>query len=274
MKRLSLICVAALVTLGAQAQRARAEELPPKYQAAVNKGLEWLAKQQYRDGHWDANGGQYPMAMTALAGMALLMEGSTIREGKYADKIRRAVDWFISRSQRNGLLGNPNNPMEGGRYMYGHGFGTLFLASVYGEEEDADRRKKLEDVLTRAVQFIGEAQSTTGGWNYVSNKDGGGDGHEGSVTITQMQALRAARIASDPAMHVVLKAYPFEPRTGHYIQMTSPVKRPAVRIGDPNISAIETGAGAKDGHYRFVHFGIFEACRGCLPTRLVDARSP
>ena len=82
--------------------------------------------------------------MTALAGMALLMEGSTIREGKYADNIRRAVDWLMDRVQPNGLIGNPNNPTEAGRYMYGHGFGLLFLACVYGEEEDADRRKKLE----------------------------------------------------------------------------------------------------------------------------------
>ena len=39
------------------------------------------------DGHWEANGGQYPTTMTALAGMALLMEGSTIREGKYSQNI-------------------------------------------------------------------------------------------------------------------------------------------------------------------------------------------
>ena len=51
----------------------------------------------------------------------------------------------MERSQPNGLLGNPNNPTEAGRYMYGHGFGLLFLASVYGEEEDEKRRKELEE---------------------------------------------------------------------------------------------------------------------------------
>lgn len=196
MKRsMSISCLAALAVAGVLPLSVQAEELSPEVRAAVDKGLAYVAGQQFRDGHWEANGGQYPMAMTALAGMALLMEGSTIREGKYATNIRRAVDWFVSRSQPNGLLGNPALANEGGRYMYGHGFGTMFLSQVYGEEEDADRRKKLEDVLTRAVEFIGKAQSTTGGWNYVSNRDGGGDGHEGSVTITQMQALRAARNA-------------------------------------------------------------------------------
>ena len=109
--------------------------------------------------------------MTGLAGMALLMEGSTLREG-VRRKLRRAVDWLMDRSQRNGLLANPNNASEGGRYMYGHGFGLLFLAQVYGEEDDGDRRRKLEDVLTRAVAFVGKAQSSRGGWYYHQRPTG------------------------------------------------------------------------------------------------------
>src|SRR5947207_642594 len=152
------------------ARPARAEELDPKYKEVVNKGLAWVAKTQHRDGHWDANGGQYPTTMTALGGMVLLMEGSTIKDGKYAENIRKAVDWFMEpgRCQRNGLIGNPNNPTEAGRYMYGHGFGLLFLSQIYGEEEDAQRRKKLEGILARAVDFTGKAQTNRGGWGYVS----------------------------------------------------------------------------------------------------------
>jgi hypothetical protein len=133
--------------------------------------------------------------MTALAGMALLMEGSTMREGKYAHNIRRAVNWFLVRCQPNGLIGDPRNDREAGRYMYGHGYGLLFLSCVYGEEEDNDQRKKLEEVLTRAVEFTKNAQSSHGAWNYISERDTGGDGHEGSVTIVQVQSLRAARNA-------------------------------------------------------------------------------
>jgi hypothetical protein len=170
----------------------RAEDLAPRYREVVHKGLEYLAKVQHRDGHWDASGGQYPTTMTALAGMAMLMEGSTMRDGKYAERIRKAVDWLMDRCQRNGLIGNPSNPTEASRYMYGHGYGMLFLAQVYGEEEDNERRKKLEAILTRAVEFSGKAQTGRGGWGYVSSADGGGF-DEGSVTITQVQALRAAR---------------------------------------------------------------------------------
>ena len=176
------------------AQPTRAENLPEKYRPVVSKGLEFLAGQQHRDGHWEGNGGAYPTTITSLCGMALLMEGSTMREGKYSERIRKTVDWLMERSQRNGMIGNPNNPTESVRYMYGHGFALLFLAQVYGEEEDGDRRKKLEDVLTRAVEFTGKAQTPRGGWGYVSSADGQGF-DEGSVTITQVQALRAAKNA-------------------------------------------------------------------------------
>jgi len=194
MKRTCLVVGAFVIGLGTAVNSAHADGLSAKYQEVVSKGLDWLAKQQQKDGHWEANGSQYPTTMTAISGVALLMEGSTIREGKYADNIRRAVDWLVERSQRNGLIGNPNNYSEAQRYMYGHGFGLLFLASVYGEEEDGDRRKKLEDVLTRAVEFTGRAQTNRGGWGYVSAADGQ-NFDEGSVTVTQMQGLRAARNA-------------------------------------------------------------------------------
>jgi hypothetical protein len=196
MKRfIGLFVVAAVV--GSSSSAARGEDLQPKYREVVAKGLDFLAKAQQRDGHWEAMAGQYPTTCTSLAGMALLMEGSTMREGKYAEKIRKAVDWLMDRCQRNGLIGNPTNPTESSRYMYGHGYSMLFLAQVYGEEEDGDRRKKLEDILTRAVDFTGKAQTPRGGWGYVSSADGGGF-DEGSVTITQVQGLRAARNAGIP----------------------------------------------------------------------------
>lgn len=178
-------------------QAVRADTLEPKYQAVVNKGLEYLARTQFADGHWDGGSGPYPVTMTAMAGMAFLMEGSTLREGKYSQHLRKAANWLLQRSNSSGLIGNPSNSSEGGRYMYGHGFALLFLASVYGEEEDASRRKKLEEVLTRAAMFTYKAQTNRGGWGYLTSVDGGGF-DEGSVTITQLQALRAARNAGIP----------------------------------------------------------------------------
>ncbi|HTU92977.1 MAG TPA: prenyltransferase/squalene oxidase repeat-containing protein [Gemmataceae bacterium] len=190
----SNLVLSALALAALSMPAARADEMSAEQRKAVQKGLEWLAKTQQRDGHWEAFAGQFPMAMTGISGMALLMEGSTIREGKYKDNIRRATDWLMARSMPNGMLGNPNMPGESGRYMYGHGFATLFLSCVVGEEEEGDRRRRLVDILERACKFSAAAQTDRGGWGYVSAREGN-NFDEGSVTITQVQALRAARNA-------------------------------------------------------------------------------
>jgi hypothetical protein len=173
-----------------------ADDLPAPYQTTLHKGLSYLVSQQNKDGHWQATGKAYPTAMTGICGMALLMEGSTVREGQYKDNLRRACDYLISKARPNGLIGDPNMPGESERYMYGHGFAILFLSCVYGEEGEGERRERLQAILTRGCQFTYEAQTSRGGWGYISAKESGYD--EGSVTITQVQALRAARNAGIP----------------------------------------------------------------------------
>jgi len=191
-----LVVTAVAVGLGMVSfPAARADEIPEKYRETVKKGLDWLASKQTDKGCWGANGDQYQVPMTALSGMALLMEGSTVKEGKYSKHLKKAVEWLMERSQvgnnRDGLIGDTSNPIEASRYMYGHGFAMLFLASCYGDDLNEKQREKLKDVLTRAVKYCGNAQSTQGGWFYTSKADGH-DQDEGSVTVTQLQGLRPA----------------------------------------------------------------------------------
>lgn len=186
----------ALIALCSPAVAARSD---PEVDRVVVQGLDWLASRQQRLGHWTAQG-RYPAAMTSLAGLAMLCEGSTTTEGRYADNISRAVDYLVSQSRPNGLIGDP---LRDDRYTYGHGFAMLFLSQVLGEEEDAQRREELVQVLTKAVRFTGQAQTDAGGWGYVSAKDGNGF-DEGSTTITQVQGLRSCRNAGIPVPKEVI----------------------------------------------------------------------
>jgi hypothetical protein len=179
----------------AKARRpAPGEGVPAKYRGSIRRGLDSLARAQRDDGHWEAAGGQYPSAITALAGMALLMEGSTTGEGRYAGPVRKAVDWLTERGQPNGLLTRANDPSDHGHYMFGHGYAMLFLATAYGQEEDGGRREKLGAILSRAVAFTADAQSTRGGWGYLRAAEGK-NFDESASTIIQLQGLRAARNA-------------------------------------------------------------------------------
>lgn len=163
-------------------------------QKSVRRALEYLAREQSRQGYWEANGGQYKVAMTALAANAMACEGSTTTRGKYAPNIRRAVDYLLDMAEPNsGLIGYRKDY----HYMYGHGFSMLFLSQIYGEEEDRERRTRLRKVLTKAVEFCGNAQTDAGGWGYMAAKEGEGY-DEGSTCITQVQGLRACRNAGIP----------------------------------------------------------------------------
>jgi hypothetical protein len=170
---------------------AQAAKGDPKWEAAIEKGLRWVAKTQSAIGHWTAGG--YPTAMTALAGTALIASGSTTIQGPYAKNIRKTVDYLLGpqKLQPNGLIGDPTTD---NRYTYGHGFSMLLLSQVLGEEEDQERREELVAALEKACDFSGKAQTPSGGWGYVSAKDGN-NFDEGSTTITQVQGLRGCRNA-------------------------------------------------------------------------------
>ena len=68
----------AQLTLPAQGVRKYPVGIDAKIEASIQRGLDYLVRTQDRSGAWRATGyGSYPTAMTALAGMALLVFGLT-----------------------------------------------------------------------------------------------------------------------------------------------------------------------------------------------------
>jgi hypothetical protein len=193
--RVVIGCAAAAlaVTAGAQPRAPAALPAPPPEitaatRAAIDNGLKYLAQNQNQDGSWRSQGGsgEYPTAMTALAGLALLAGGNTPAQGPYARQVSRGLTFILNTARRDGLIAQPE---EESHCMHGHGLAMLFLAQCYGMEEDPQRRAQVRLALQRAVELTARSQSAAGGWLYTP--DSGGD--EGSVTVTQVQALRACR---------------------------------------------------------------------------------
>jgi len=181
----SLALSNAHAALPAIASAASASPSADKVQDAIDHGLEYLVGKQSRVGAWADD--VHQVAITALAGTALICSGSTTTQGPHAKAIRFCVDFILGTCRRNGLIGSVREQ----RYTYGHGFAMLFLSQVIGEEEDIDRREELVEALERAVKFSVNAQTKAGGWGYVS----GDNFDEGSTTITQVQGLRGCRNA-------------------------------------------------------------------------------
>lgn len=145
--------------------------------------------------------------------------------------------------------------------------GPLLRLNYLSELDGPGWRTGLLDLLFRPVpEFAGT-------WGCLTPRTGFAV-HPSEVMAAHLQALRGGRAAAAPQGRVVLFPYPFEPRTGHYLQMIAPSRRSCVAIGHPDVREIESGAASKNGAYLFVHFGLFEECRGCVPPRLLGPRSP
>lgn len=166
---------------------------------AIDRGVGYLAQTQRNNGAWLNSGGYgvYPSVMTSLAGLALLANGSTPESGPYSKEVTRAMNYIlnVAEAQDDGMIAGPGAES---RSMYGHGFAMLLLAECYGIEMNTDTEKRIKKALDKAVTLTANAQSDlgvnykhAGGWIYTP------DGHsdEGSVTVTQLQALRACRNA-------------------------------------------------------------------------------
>lgn len=176
---------AAPAGLSDRPNQVRGDEITPAQQEAVRKGLEWLSRQQQRDGRFGAGGEGFGASsgITALAGIAFMAEGNLPGRGKYGDNVQRAVDYILRSSQESGLLASET--AHG--VMYSHGFATLFLAEVYGMTQDEQVKEKLQ----KAVRLIQKTQNAQGGWRYMPVPLDA----DVSVTICQVMALRAARDA-------------------------------------------------------------------------------
>ncbi len=182
------IVTIALVTLTATALH---EPTQGDVTLCVAKGLKWLAAQQKTDGSWVGRNDRNSITVTAFAGLALLMEGSTLKHGTYAPELRMAVAWFAKNAAENGRLAN--GPAEDARNIQGHAHALMFLSSAYDTDDDHARRKQLGRLIERAVAFATDSQGKRGGWGVASVSERTDD--DSLSTILMLQGLFAARKA-------------------------------------------------------------------------------
>jgi hypothetical protein len=168
--------------------------ITPAAQQAIDQGLAFLARNQHRDHSFGTNQYKGNVAVTSLAGLAFMAGGHMPGRGQYGRNVAGALQYVMKQDEgkkggHSGFLHNGNATPHGP--MYGHGFGTLFLAELYGMVHEPKLRSDLKTTLTRAVRLIVQSQNGEGGWRYhPDSRDA-----DISVTICQIMALRSARNA-------------------------------------------------------------------------------
>ncbi len=167
-------------------------------EAAVARGLKWIARMQSPDGHWALDGPfkdkgtPNDVAGTAFGLLPLLAGGKTHKASKdnpYDKTVSRGLE-FLKRRQ---------DPKKGdfGGGMYAHGLATIAVCEAYGLTQDPSLRPYAQ----RAVNFIVFAQHpSNGGWRYSPGQEG-----DTSVTGWQVMALKSAQMAGLDVPEVTMK---------------------------------------------------------------------
>ncbi len=158
-------------------------------EAAVARGLRWLAQVQNYDGSWSLadyksshkRDNKGDAAATSLALLPFLGAGQTHEYGIYRRVVSRGLTWLIENQKSDGDL-RINFPGQAG--MYAHGQATIVLCEALAMT--GDQRFKLP--AQKAVEFIEKAQHERGGWRYNPGQPG-----DTSVLGWQLMALQSAR---------------------------------------------------------------------------------
>src|SRR6187549_4110728 len=171
---LSIACAAAPVY--AQTE----DEITPQSEAALDRGLAWLAKNQGPEGNWGCN----DLGLVSMGALAFMSAGHAPGRGKYGKELDKALEFVVSRAKPSGLL----NISDGQRDMYNHGLSTFVLGQAHGMTASRDRR--LNRVLDGALKLIANVQCEDGGWDYKAHQQK--NGHDLSLAVMQAKALRSA----------------------------------------------------------------------------------
>lgn len=169
---------------------------------ALQRGLERLAQlaREAPDGSLPPLGlsesegrGFAPLAVDALASLAWMGAGSQPDRGPHGAVLAAAIDRLLARCELDPNATTPGYLSQDGdalSRMHGHGFATLALSQAWTMSTHTERGARIAHALSLAVRCIERAQGLEGGWWYEPRK---ALEHEGSITITLVQALRGAR---------------------------------------------------------------------------------
>ncbi len=167
-----------LVVTGGVARGEGDWEVTPQGEAALERGLSWLAQNQGPEGNWQTN----DLGLVSMGALAFMADGHLPGRGKYGQNVEKALNYVVAHAKPSGLL----NMSDAHRDMYNHGLSTFVLGQAYGMSSDT----RIGGVLERALKLIANTQCKDGGWDYQASPQD--QGHDLSLAVMQAKALRSA----------------------------------------------------------------------------------
>lgn len=170
-------------------------------EAAVDMGLQWLKRNQRRDGSWSLSGpysggsrSENNLAATAMALLAFQGSGHTHLQGKYQKVVAKGWRFLRKLQDENG------NFWKGGiqhHRLYSQGQASIAICELYGMTKDSEFR----ELAQRAIDYAVRIQDELGGWRYQPGSES-----DTSVTGWFMMALQSGRMSGLEVPAETLKA--------------------------------------------------------------------
>jgi hypothetical protein len=171
-------------------------------EAAVARGLRWLARHQNTDGSWsldrfhrvegcncgDRGSLESESAGTSLALLPFLGAGQTHLAGIYEAEVAKGLRWLLRSQGENGDLRGGSGQYPG---MYAQGQGAIVLCEAFLMTGDEALRVPAQ----KAIDYIVAAQYPDGGWRYYPRSETHNLQGDTSVVGWQLMALQSALAA-------------------------------------------------------------------------------
>ncbi len=169
-------------------------------ESAVVRALEWIVRQQRRDGSWSLTGPyrdggrvENSLAATSMAMLALQGAGNTTEEGPYREAVRKAAKKLVLSQGEDGRF--DLGPTLEQQAMYAQAQATIAICELFALTRDPS----LEVPAHRALEFAQRAQMPDGGWKYrLPSGMGENDVGDMSVTGWFVMALKSGEMAGLP----------------------------------------------------------------------------
>ncbi len=166
-----------------------------KTEDAVQLGLEWLARNQGRDGSWSLEG-PYPdggtfenrPAATAMALLALQGAGNTHHQGDFKRNVERGVQALLELQDREGTV--IRHVRVDNHRLYTQAQVTIALCELYGMTGDEALRQPAQRALDYAAAIQADDGRGGGGWRYMPRQY-----IDTSVTGWFVMGLQSGRMA-------------------------------------------------------------------------------
>jgi hypothetical protein len=163
-------------------------------EAAVARALDWLVRQQGKDGLWslqgpygDGGSQENRLAATAMSLLAFQGAGNTTTDGKHRRAVESGWKSLLAKQLPDGRF--DVNPLPSHHSLYSHAQATIAICELYSMTQD----EAFAAPARKAVSYAIAAQGSNGAWRYAPKADG-----DMSVTGWFLMALKSAEMAGIP----------------------------------------------------------------------------